>query len=254
VIDDQVGQPSKTSNQRLLYKKVLLMCLYAILPALAIGVLFTNLQVEVFGFRNYASLGGWSMWFLLGTIISYVVIVWVYVRYVENHIDITQHNKDHAIPVPCTAPVKDTRTNNLFGIQTVPHQEPMWVIFFTLFTMFASIGTIGYLIFQAGKFLKAWVRPDVPYGPNIPIDNGYSLISFASMLVAIPLGLLLANVIFWRFPRVWRAFNFNRIPKGAQTVSFQEGMAGSKIFILYVVPIFILAIILFAFEPWTPKS
>ena len=103
------------------------MCFYAVLPALMIGFLFAAIQVKVFGFRNYMSIGGWSMWFLLGVVISYVAIVWGYVWHIKKRPQQYQVKEAANTPTPSTQPTtastqKQTIRSNfksLFGeIQT----------------------------------------------------------------------------------------------------------------------------------------
>lgn len=72
---------------RIFWEKVILMCFYTALPAVIIGFVFAAVQTKVFGLRNYISIGGWSMWFLIGIVISYSAMLWGYVSYVKRHID-----------------------------------------------------------------------------------------------------------------------------------------------------------------------
>jgi hypothetical protein len=52
----------------------------AVLPAGIAGFLFTVLMVTGFGLKNYGSIGGFSMWFLLCFVAAYPMIVWVSFR------------------------------------------------------------------------------------------------------------------------------------------------------------------------------
>jgi hypothetical protein len=57
--------------------------LVALLPSVFAGYFFTVLMTTTFGLRNYGSIGGFSMWFLLCFVVTYSALLWAAFRLVN---------------------------------------------------------------------------------------------------------------------------------------------------------------------------
>jgi hypothetical protein len=178
------------------WKKSIPIILIAIVPAVILGFVFDYFLVVTIGFRNFGSIDGFSMWFLLGIVVSYAVMVWGSMSHIRKHLSEYEKEQVPAIPDAPHNWREDNKRAMLYGtIDTI--DEARSVIRGTS----NGIYTLAIIQIALWALVISFLYSDVPatYGDliyEIPIDAAilavlsFSLRKFNSRTVASTLFIL----------------------------------------------------------------
>jgi hypothetical protein len=123
---------------------------------------------------------------------------------------------------------------------------PPWAKFATFLSFAVCFPAVFFTLFFACILLHSQLHPETYFG-HLP-GPGPGFMAFASLFAALPLSLMLANVVLWLIPPLHRAHE--TAFAGAPSASFKDGMRQLAIVALFVLPVCAVVAGIGIVDPW----